>query len=307
MPKTHVSRSKIINAAPEKVFPAIAQMDQWEVWSPWLMMEPEATVTVADDKRSYRWEGQRVGEGHMAITDSVENQSARYDLTFLKPFKSTAKVGMDLREVDGGTEVTWTMDSQLPFFLFFMKRMMEGFIGMDYERGLNLLKDYVEDGKIHSKLNFKGEWDYDGCTYLGIRRACSLEAMPQLMKEDFERLGPWAAEHGLRPESMFCIYHDFNPVKGRCEYTAAVPYVDKPENLPDDFITGSQAASRMYTLGHVGPYEHLGNAWSTLHNMIRSKELKVQKGYHPFETYGNSPQDTDPKDLITMVTFALKS
>ena len=306
MPKTHISRSKIINAPAEKVFPPIANLAEWEAWSPWMIMEPEAVVTVADDKQSYGWKGERVGEGHMAITDQVENKSARYDLTFLKPFKSTAKVGMDLSEVDGGTQVTWTMDSQLPFFMFFMKRMMETFVGMDYDRGLNLLKDYVEDGEVHSKLNFLGERDYAGCTYIGLRRACSIEDMPQLMQADFEGLGSWAAENGLDPASMFSIYHDFNPLKGKCEFTSAIPYVDRPETLPDGFITGSQAATRLYTLEHVGPYEHLGNAWSTLHNMIRSKTFKVQKGYHPFETYGNSPQDTDPKDLITQINFALK-
>ena len=33
-------------------------------------------------------------------------------------------------------ELTWTMDSSLPFFLFWMKKSMEGFIGMDYDPGL---------------------------------------------------------------------------------------------------------------------------------------------------------------------------
>lgn len=305
MPKVHVARSKLINAPANQVYPAIANMDQWEAWSPWLIMEPDAVVTVSDDGQSYRWEGVRVGEGDMRITDTVPNRSARYDLTFLKPFKSTAKVGMDLEDVEGGTKITWSMDSQLPFFMFFMKRMMELFIGMDYERGLNLLKDYVEDGEIHSRLNFLGPRDYAGCDYIGIRRACTLDDMPQLMQQDFERLGPWAAQNGLDPASMFCIYHDFNPMKGHCDYTAAVPYSDIPADMPADFITGSQAATRLYTLEHVGPYEHLGNAWSAMHNLIRAKEIKVVKNYHPFETYGNSPQDTDSKELITHINFAV--
>lgn len=306
MPKIHVTRSKLINAPAEAVFPAIANMDQWAAWSPWLIMEPEAVVTVSDDGRSYHWKGNRVGEGSMAITEVTENKSARYDLIFLKPFKSTAKVGMDLYEVEGGTEVSWSMDSQLPFFMFFMKRMMEAFIGMDYERGLNLLKDYIEDGEVHSKLNFLGPRDYAGCDYIGIRRACTLEQMPTLMQQDFEALGPWAADAGLDPAAMFCIYHDFNPMKGRCEYTAAVPYTDKLGEMPGHFITGSQAATKLYTLEHVGPYEHLGNAWSAMHNLIRAKEIKVVKSYHPFETYGNSPTDTAPNDLITHINFAIK-
>jgi len=188
MPAIHISRSKVIKASLSKVYKAVANLENWDTWSPWLIMEPEAVVTVADDKKSYHWEGKRVGEGRMAITEAVKNQSCRYDLTFLKPFKSKAKVGMDLKKVDGGTEVTWNMDSHLPFFMFFMKKMMETFVGMDYERGINLLKDYVEDGKIHSKLNFVGESDYAGCNYIGIKRDTTITLMPDTMGQDFEKL-----------------------------------------------------------------------------------------------------------------------
>jgi len=34
----------------------------------------------------------------------------------------------------GKTEVTWTTDSSLPFFLFWMKKSMEGFVGMKLAR-----------------------------------------------------------------------------------------------------------------------------------------------------------------------------
>ncbi len=306
MPKIHVSRSKVIDASIHTVFKTVANLEEWEAWSPWLIMEPDAEVTVAEDGQSYHSQGTRVGEGQMTLVDTTEDAAARYDLTFLKPFKSTAKVGMDLCAVEGGTEVTWTMDSQLPFFMFFMKRMMEAFIGMDYERGLNLLKDYVEDGEVHSQLNFLDPRDYAGCDYVGIRRTCTLNDMPSLVQQDFERLAPWAAQTCLNPAEMFCIYHKCDPAKGHCNYTAAVPFEDKPDNIPTDFIIGSQPPTRLYTLEHVGPYEHLGNAWSTLHSMIRAKEIKVIKGYHPFETYGNSPQDTEPNKLITHINFAIK-
>lgn len=305
MPKTHIARSKIINAPISKVYDAVADLAQWQAWSPWLIMEPGAKVTVADDKQSYAWEGDRVGSGHMAITEAVQNQSVRYDLTFLKPFKSTAKVGMDVRETADGTEVTWTMDSALPFFMFFMKKMMEAFVGMDYERGLNLLKDYVEDGKVHSKLNFIGVSDFAGCDYVGLKRTCTLDDMAK-MQADFERLGSWAAENGLNPENMFCIYHDFNPVKNRCIYTAALPFDIRPGAIPDDFVTGSQAPTRLHSIEHIGPYEHLGNAWTTMHTMMRNKEFKAVKKYPPFETYQNSPVNTDPKDLSVRVNFAVK-
>jgi len=306
MPKTHVTRRKIIHAPIETVYDAVVNMEKWEAWSPWLMMEPEAKVTTAADKKSYNWTGSRVGEGHMALTDNITNQSARYDLTFLKPFKSHAKVGMDLKPMDGGTEVTWSMDSALPFFMFFMKNMMETFIGMDYERGLNLLKDYAEDGRVHSKLNFIGPQDYPGTDYIGLSRHCTVDDMPSLMGQDFKRLNQWAKDNGLDSQRMFSVYHKFDILKGKCHYTAALPVAATPNHILEGFTLGRQDAAQIYTLEHVGPYHHLGNAWSTLHNMIRGKEIKPIKTYHPFETYMNNPEDTPPNDLVTHINFAVK-
>ena len=305
MPKTHVTRSKIINAPIETVYKAVVEMDKWAAWSPWLIMEPEAKVNVTPDNQSYSWAGKRVGEGNMKITSAEPNTSVRYDLNFLTPFKSYAAVGMDLKPSGDGTEVTWTLDSKLPFFMFWMKNMMQTFIGMDYERGLNLLKDYAEDGKVHSTLNFIGEHDYSGCEYVGIERKGSIDDMPSHMGADFERLGAWAAENGLDTAKMFSIYHKFDLMKGTCHYTAAVPVTDKGVSCPADFVCGEQAPTRLYTLEHVGPYSHLGNGWSTMHNLIRSKEIKPIKKYHPFETYANSPSDTAPNDLITRINFAV--
>ena len=37
---------------------------------------------------------------------------------------------------------------------------MEIFVGMDYDRGLALLKDLVESGKTNSTLEFKGLKDF---------------------------------------------------------------------------------------------------------------------------------------------------
>jgi len=79
-----------------------------------------------------------------------------------------------------------------------------------------------------------------------------------------------------------------------------------PDNIPDEFTLGTQEPTRIHTLEHVGPYHHLGNAWMTVQTMIRNKEFKPVKNYHPFETYGNSPENTDPHDLVTRINFAVR-
>jgi uncharacterized membrane protein len=174
MPKTHVSKSINIDRSPDEIFKKLNDFNQWPQWSPWLICEPDARVEVAPDAKYYEWEGKRVGSGNMRIINEQPNGSIDYDLTFLTPWKSTAKVRFALEDTGESTKVTWIMDSSLPFFMFWMKKSMESFIGMDFDRGLNMLKEQVEDGTVNSKLEFIGEGSYPGCQYLGITRTCSM-------------------------------------------------------------------------------------------------------------------------------------
>ena len=177
---------------------------------------------------------------------------------------------------------------------------------MDFERGLRLLKDYVEDGQVHSQLNFIGYSQQAAKKYIGYRRKTTSDGVGPDMEADFEKLREQAPKYGSDMSKSLSIYHKFDLVKDKVEYTAAVEVEEVPSDLPDHMISGSMPATKVYTLEHVGPYEHLGNAWSTLHSMIRAKEIKVKKGIHPYETYGNNPGDTEPNELITHIHFAVK-
>lgn len=306
MPKMNIERSITINAPIDKVYSVISDYHHWSAWSPWLIMEPGVNVTVKPDGKFYEWEGKRTGSGNMTITNETENKSVNMDLLFLKPWKSKAKVGFTFSTEGTGTKVTWDMQSSLPFFMFWMKKMMEQFIGMDYERGLRLLKDYVQDGEAHSKLNFIGKESFGGTKFVGIKTQCTKETMGKKMQEDMPKLFALSQAEGIAISgTAFTQYHKWDMVKNAIEYTAAIPVESFPSNLPDGFYTGEIPATTVHTLEHVGPYQHLGNAWTTMYTMQRNKEFKLNKKIHPFETYHNSPADTLENELITKVHFPI--
>ena len=307
MPKMNVSRSIDIKATKSEIFKHLNDFNNWVAWSPWLLMEPEAKVTVADDSKSYEWEGDRVGSGNMKVLEEEGDGYINYELNFLKPWKSSATTNFRLEESGDTTKVTWTMNSSLPFFLFWMKKMMQAFVGADYERGLDMLKSLVEKGEIHSKLDFKGNSQFDGCKWVGIKTACSIDETPEKMPQDFGKLWEYCEKDGenIAGEAL-TIYHKWDLVKNSVSYTAAVQVKEIPGDVPSGFTSGTIDSTDIYTLRHTGAYEHLGNAWSTLYNMHRNKEFKVKKGVHPFETYLNDPKVTDPKDLITEIHFPIK-
>ncbi len=307
MPKMNISRSVVINAPVEKIFSTLNDFNNWQAWSPWLIMEPEAKVTVREDSKYYEWEGNRVGAGNMTVLNEKENEHIDYDLTFLKPWKSKANVSFYFKPVKDGIQVTWTMASSLPFFMFWMKKQMEAFVGMDYDRGLSMLKEHIEKGEIDSKLEFRGVSDFSAAKYIGIKTKCGMQEIGPKMMADFGKLEEYMKENQeIAAGAAYSIYHKWDMVKEQVEYTACVGVKSIPSNVPSNFIASEIPATKVYVMRHVGAYEHLGNAWSTLYTMQRNKEFKMLKGIHPFEMYVNNPQEVAVKDLITDIHFAIK-
>jgi len=307
MPKMNIVRRQHIDASIDKVYQSLCSMKTWQDWSPWLISDPKAKVNVAADDQSYEWEGPRVGSGNMKIVKSNPNSSIDYDLNFLKPWKSHAKVKFEVSEKDGGTEVAWHMDSSLPWFMFWMKKQMEAFLGNDYERGLKMLKDQMEHGYVQSKLDWKGEAQFPGCKFIGIKRSCTIDEMPSVMQKDFTKLMEFGHQSdAAEPEKAFSQYHKFDFVKKTCSFTSGLPMKTIPADLPQGVFVSELPATKINTVQHTGRYDHLGNAWTTMYTMARNKELKVKKGFDPFETYGNSPMNTKPEDLISYINFAVK-
>jgi len=307
MPKTRVEKSITVNANVEKVKSIIADFNHWRHWSPWLITDPDANVNVTNEGKKQRWEGKRVGIGEMTVL-SESDSKIHYDLTFLKPWKSQAAVDF-LIKTDGknSTTLTWTMDGSLPFFMFWMKPMMERMLSMDYNRGLLMLKEYIEKGHIDAKLEFFGESNFAGCKFVGIKNECTIETVGDVMGEDVKKLNAYAKENSkILSGDFFSVYHKFDLGKNKIIYTVGIGVKEAQNNLPAGIFNDILPATKVNSVRHIGRYELLGNAWSAIMGMDQAKEYKKNKKIPPMEFYRNNPEETDPKDLITDVCMPVK-
>ncbi len=304
----NISKSIIINKPASEVFVKLNDFSQWPSWSPWLIMEPNVKLNIREDKKHYTWEGEVVGAGEMTIIDEKENESIDCDLTFLKPFKSKAKTGFKLSQEGDGTKVTWTMESSLPFFLFWMKKKMEVFVGMDYDRGLELLKDVVEEGKPNCELTFKSNQKFKGGKYIALKTTCTIDTMPNAMEKDYTKLMTYVMEnHQDKIDGYpFSIYHKFDPVGGGVSYSACFPLKEIPADLPNGVTVNEIPTLNTHVTHHKGSYRHIANAWTGQMMYSRAKKFKMNRKHHPMEVYLNSPTNTPENELETEVHFAVK-
>ncbi len=309
MPKFSVAKTIHIAAPAAEVFAEVRDLRRWAAWSPWVLAEPDCALTYADDGTSYRWDGHIIGSGELAVIGEDAGRSIDYSLDFFKPWKSHADTRFLLAPNGGGTDVTWTLDSSLPFFLFPFTKMFSALIGMDYDRGLKRLKDQIETGSVPSRLRFDGIDQFPGCDYLGVRSTSTIDDIGPTMQRDLERVRSAMAAASIEPAGPpVSVYHKFSPAKGTTDYSIGFPIAPTapPEPIPAGLVAGRIPATPVYKITHTGAYRHLGNAWAAGMMHARAKVFAGARKPPPFEICANTPDDTPEAELVTVVHLPAK-
>lgn len=311
MPAYHVEKSIIIDADPTTVFNTIADYSRWTIWSPWLIAEPTAKVVVSADPSSvgstYAWVGAVTGEGKLTHKVLEPGKRIEDELCFIKPFKSLCTSAFFLTPAGAGTKVSWHMDGSMPWFLFWMIPMLKTFIGMDYSRGLRMLKDLIETGTIPTKVEVQGKQPVPRFKMIGIKSACSVESVGASMDEAFKKAQREFEQFRLPTDGkMISVYTKFRVKEGVFEYISGF-IVPESTQVPaqSSLKEWTMIAANAFKVTHIGPYHHLGNGWSVANQLVRFRKMK-QHRCGTYEIYVTTPPDTEERALVTEIYLPLK-
>jgi polyketide cyclase/dehydrase/lipid transport protein len=145
-----ITRSATIPASPPAVFVQVNDLHNWQQWSPWAKLDPDAKVTfdgpTAGKGASFHWAGNsQVGEGTMTLVESQPSELVRFKIEFMKPFTATNDAEFTFKPVGDQTEITWTMSGKNNFMAkaFSLFVDCDKMVGGEFEKGLENLKDVV--------------------------------------------------------------------------------------------------------------------------------------------------------------------
>ncbi|MBM81477.1 MAG: transcriptional regulator [Planctomycetaceae bacterium] len=306
MPKYHVDRSIEIDASPDDAFQYVSDFTTWPKWSPWLCAEPDAEVVISEDSKSvgskYSWSGEIVGVGEIEHLRLDPGHLIENEIRFTKPWKAVSAVKFEFEPTTSGTKVTWHLDGSMPFFLFFLVEMTKTMLGMDYERGLKMLKERIETGNVESLVNIRGYESVGPLKMMGVRSSCSIDEIGPKMEAAIK-----AAYEKLSQANLFedtegiTVYHHLDMKAKRFDFTSGF-LVDAAAETPDGLSSWSIPQISALAVEHTGRYEHLGNAWSAGHRVVFGKRLKQLK-VGTFEIYKNDPSKTPPEELRVESSF----
>ena len=143
-----VSRDLVINATPEKIFPHVANLKAFNVWSPWADLDPGMKVEFSGNNdgvgQVMSWVSDDMGEGSMKVTESIAAEKLVTALDFGQMGSASAQ--FDLVPGAGGIKVTWSMTSELgnnPIARWFGP-MIKSDVSEQYDKGLAKLRVVAE-------------------------------------------------------------------------------------------------------------------------------------------------------------------
>lgn len=146
-----VTRAALMAASAPKVFEQVNNLQNWDAWSPWAKLDPNAShVFEGPDAGAgaiMRWAGNaKVGEGSMTIVASQPSEMIRFKLEFLKPFKASNTTEFTFDSQGAQTLVTWRMSGTNNFIGKAMSLFMDcdAMVGGQFEQGLAAIKAIVE-------------------------------------------------------------------------------------------------------------------------------------------------------------------
>ncbi len=159
-----ISKSIIINAPVQKVFPQLIRVKSWKKWDPWFSKDSTQRRTyfgnLSDANSGLRWTSNylRLREGTLFIDSFLLNSTIDFSLEVKNDILNSRGIGsFNLIEDENNTSVTWKLESNLLYPKKILNYFFENLLEKDLEIGLGRLKYYVESGSYAVEEKAKDE------------------------------------------------------------------------------------------------------------------------------------------------------
>jgi effector-binding domain-containing protein len=313
LPQTaHVERSIAVDAPPATVFTVLNGFRQFNRWSPWADIDPNATSSYEGPEAGVgarmSWSGNaEVGTGSQEILESAPYSKVKVRLV-LGDFPGAFTASYLLSPEGSGTKVTWAFDGDYGGNVIgrYFGLLADSMLGPDYEKGLGRLKDFAES---LPKADFSG-LQFETTTssaqplvLMGVRSANDANAIGVAIGVAYGRLSGFISAQGLQQDGPpLAIYNGESG--GALSIDAAIP-VNRIDVAPAEPIrTGSSFAGRVVKAAYHGDYAGLPAAREQVSAYLATAGL-TQDG-PLWEQYVSDPANTPPAELVTNIFVPIK-
>lgn len=310
--KYEVKRSIEINASANDIINYLSNLETWEEWSYWNLMDSTNELSFGDirkgDGATYTWTGIETGKGQVEILSVQAGQEMKSMIHFREPFESEMNSDFRLSEGESGTIVEWVNYGEMPFLMRFMAQGMDAAFGTHLEIGLDSVKAKLEKRSMNSSGRILSieESVMSSVDYYYVFNQIPLDEMgDEIMDESFQILMEYLAEDLENITGPpFSITEEWDREANRTSFRVCIPVdSDLPGN--DIVLKDRSYEGKVIKAVYQGPFEGI----EMTYNAIQAKI--VEEGYEtagePIETYLTDPDlEPNPSKWITEVSWPVK-
>lgn len=311
LPSTaHMERSIVINAQPEEIYRELITFRNFNEWSPWAQKDTSAVYQFSGPelgtgaKFSWQSDDPDVGSGYMEILEVVEKKEVTTLMKF-DGYDSNPTATFKLEPVAEGTRVTWTYDeTDVSGLSKIFMLGIDGFLGGDYESGLEMLKKRIEAAPdFEYDLSVE---NFEGFSYVGVLDSSSNDPamIAAKMAGDYGRLIAYLGKKEIEitgnPVAFFPSFSETD-----LTFICGIPIeedvtIDEPglqkRNSPEGLIIKAV---------YKGSYDGLQKAHEEVDAF--AKYLNYRKAGIPWEEYLTDPEvDPDTANWITRIYYPVE-
>lgn len=299
-----VERSIIINASDELVWTQVKYFKNWRNWSPWYASDSTMTMKYVgidgELESSYSWVGEESGSGEITNTGVTEGEEIMYHTHFFEPWDSESDGYIRLAVVEGGTEVTWGFTGQIKGIASLFMDMDE-MVGPDFEAGLDLLKNYVENEALKPPKLLVESVDLPATYYITIREELEITGLQTFFATSYEKLLETGIEMAGFPSALYYTWDLENMLT---DVAAAIP-VAEGTSVPEGINSFTIPATKALLVNYYGDYEGIGKAHELLETYMNAEEIEYLGP--AIEIYVTDPMtEQDPNKWLTKVIYPVK-
>ncbi len=309
--KTHMERKVVINAPAYKVYQELITYRNFKKWSPWAVKDPAATYTYSGPEfgpgAMFSWSSETpdLGNGSMEILLTEKDKRVVWEMRF-DGYESDPTASFLLNSIsEKETEVIWTYDEEgVEGFSKIFMLGIDGFLGGDYEKGLELLKARVEGLPNFSMRIEPGR--VNGYYYLGLEDSTLNE--PSLLETkmaiNFGELESYMNQNDIEPKgkplSMITKSGNFN-----VKFVCGIP-VAQQDTIFSDRIQMSYQDSTLVLVGHYyGSYAGIPNAYEEVEKFASYYNYSITGG--GWESYITDPESQgDTSQWLTEIYYPVR-
>lgn len=306
-----VSRSIVINAPQQAAFNTVNDLTSWEAWSPWKEEDPSIKTTFGDKTSglgaSSMWTSDNSGAGKMTITEIEDQDKIAFEMEFDGNGGNLSN--WLFKPTEDGTEVTWDFNTVFPFPIngIMMLQGFEGIMIENYDRGLAMLKTYVEENLPEApKLDIQSI-SFAATNYLVNRQEVAMADMESHFQSVLSQLGMAFAQSNTpiagAPAGLYYTWDMENQIS---DMALGIPAA--AGTTLDGLTAVSLPAGPALMISYVGDYSETTVAHEAMDAYMKANNLTAKSPV--IERYlpdpGPESMPDNPEKWVTEIVYLLE-